>query len=256
MTDDRMDMTETDRLAQRFVDQELSAEERLHLLARLGRDEALRAQLLSLERLAFDVARLPRPVVPAGFVEGVMRRMETGAGLEARGLPRRSGFAAKAGSTAQSRTGVGWLWAPRLLRWNFASAVGVAALVVFVLAGAVLTGLSWRQAPTGATTVASAPTLASDSPTMLVRLIVMQPDAKAVAVAGDFNGWNPTRTPLERLSGDAWAVTTPLRPGRYEYMFVVDGTRWVADPFATERHDDGFGSQNAVLDVRPTVTPL
>jgi hypothetical protein len=34
-------------------------------------------------------------------------------------------------------------------------------------------------------------------------------------------------------------------------MFVVNGEQWIADPFAVERSDDGFGSQNAVLDVRP-----
>jgi hypothetical protein len=33
--------------------------------------------------------------------------------------------------------------------------------------------------------------------------------------------------------------------------FVVDGDRWIGDPFAVEQSNDGFGSQNAVLDVRP-----
>jgi hypothetical protein len=251
MTDDRTDLTETDRLAQRFVDQELSAQERLHLLARLGRDEGLRAQLLSLERLAFDVSRLPRPPVPAGFVEDVLRRAEGGSRLEARsaGAERRGPR-----PVARTRRPTAWLWTPRLLTWNAATAVGIAAAVVLVVAAAVVADRSRRTGDVPS--LASAPALAPSSPTMLVRLIIMQPDAKAVAVAGDFNGWNPTQTPLERLSGDAWAVTIPLRPGRYEYMFVVDGNRWVADPFATERRDDGFGSQNAVLDVRPTVTPL
>ena len=36
-------------------------------------------------------------------------------------------------------------------------------------------------------------------------------------------------------------------------MFVVDGQQWIADPFAAEQSDDGFGSRNAVLDVRPPV---
>jgi 1,4-alpha-glucan branching enzyme len=72
-----------------------------------------------------------------------------------------------------------------------------------------------------------------------------------VSVAGDFNGWNPSQTPLEPSAGGAWTVTLPLEPGRYEYMFVVDGQNWIADPFAAERTADGFGSENAVLDVRP-----
>jgi hypothetical protein len=32
-------------------------------------------------------------------------------------------------------------------------------------------------------------------------------------------------------------------------MFVIDGKQWVADPLAEEGTGDGFGSQNAVLDV-------
>jgi hypothetical protein len=34
-------------------------------------------------------------------------------------------------------------------------------------------------------------------------------------------------------------------------MFVVDGRQWIADPFAAEQSDDGFGSRNAVLEVTP-----
>jgi 1,4-alpha-glucan branching enzyme len=88
---------------------------------------------------------------------------------------------------------------------------------------------------------------------VLVRLVVLQPSARTVQVAGDFNGWNPAHTSLEQISDGAWAVTIPLKPGRYEYMFVVDGKQWVVDPFAAEQNEDGFGSRNAVLDVRPPV---
>jgi hypothetical protein len=41
----------------------------------------------------------------------------------------------------------------------------------------------------------------------------------------------------------------PVKPGRYHYMYVVDGREWVADPLATETSLDGFGGQNSVLDV-------
>jgi 1,4-alpha-glucan branching enzyme len=79
----------------------------------------------------------------------------------------------------------------------------------------------------------------------------VQPGARSVHAAGDFNGWNPARTPLEPVANGGWMVTIPLEPGRYEYMFVVDG-QWMSDPFATESTDDGFGSRNAVLDIRPS----
>ena len=88
------------------------------------------------------------------------------------------------------------------------------------------------------------------STTVLVRLVVLQPGARTVQVAGDFNGWNPLRTPLEPLSNGAWSVTLPLEPGRYEYQLEVNDAEWIADPFAAEQSDDGFGSRNAVLEVR------
>ena len=37
-------------------------------------------------------------------------------------------------------------------------------------------------------------------------------------------------------------------------MFVLDGQQWIGDPFAAEQNDDGFGSRNAVLEVRPLET--
>ena len=42
-----------------------------------------------------------------------------------------------------------------------------------------------------------------------------------------------------------------FEPGPLRFQFVVDGEQWIGDPFATEQNDDGFGSRNAVLDVRP-----
>ncbi|OQW63105.1 MAG: hypothetical protein BVN29_17815 [Nitrospira sp. ST-bin5] len=84
---------------------------------------------------------------------------------------------------------------------------------------------------------------------VFVRLVLLQPGAQSVSVAGDFNGWNPEQTKLERSEGGMWTATIPLKPGRYQYMFVIDGKQWIADPLADEASGDGFGSENAVLDV-------
>jgi hypothetical protein len=84
-----------------------------------------------------------------------------------------------------------------------------------------------------------------------------------VVVSGSFHGTQrsastvrqkdavegPGRTSMERSDGGVWTATIPLKPGRYQYMFVIDGKRWIADPLATEDAGDGFGSRNAVLDV-------
>ena len=98
----------------------------------------------------------------------------------------------------------------------------------------------------------SAPTVAAANPDeveLLVRLVLMEPGAQSVALVGDFNGWDPTRTPLARRDGGVWTATLTLPPGRYHYMFLIDGQRWVSDPLAEETSLDGFGSRNSVLDV-------
>ena len=77
-------------------------------------------------------------------------------------------------------------------------------------------------------------------------------DSKAhtVAIAGDFNGWNPQANLLEDPEGDGlWTGTLKLEPGRYEYMFVLDGEKWFPDPNALRYVKDGFGNRNAILEI-------
>jgi hypothetical protein len=178
--------------------------------------------VLVLEQVLLEASRLPRPVVPDDFVSGVLARTM---------LPEPAW-----------RRLLEALRAPRTLRWNLAGAMAAACLVVLVVGGGVVGLLS------GGSTVAGNGAQATP---VLVRLVVVQPGAMTVAAAGDFNGWDPAQTPLEPTANGAWSVTLPLEPGRYEYMFVVDGEDWIVDPFAVEQSDDGFGAQNAVLEVRP-----
>jgi hypothetical protein len=48
-------------------------------------------------------------------------------------------------------------------------------------------------------------------------------------------------------------VSIALTPGRHEYAFVVDGERWVADPFALTTRDE-FGQESSVVRVGGDVT--
>jgi hypothetical protein len=74
--------------------------------------------------------------------------------------------------------------------------------------------------------------------------------AHTVAIAGDFNGWNPQENLLEDPEGDGiWTGTLKLEPGRYEYMFVLDGEKWFPDPNALRYVKDGFGNRNAILEI-------
>ena len=84
----------------------------------------------------------------------------------------------------------------------------------------------------------------------LVRLMFDAPDARRVAVAGDFNRWDADATPLTRDEGSReWSVTLALRDGEHRYAFVVDGTRWVPDPHAERSAQGEAGRIYSLLNV-------
>jgi 1,4-alpha-glucan branching enzyme len=80
-----------------------------------------------------------------------------------------------------------------------------------------------------------------------VLFVVQAPAASTVAVAGTFNRWD---SEAHRLAGPGpdgtWTLALPLPPGRYEYLFVIDGTSWLPDPSAPVV-DDGLGGRNSVI---------
>jgi hypothetical protein len=85
----------------------------------------------------------------------------------------------------------------------------------------------------------------------LVRLMFDAPDARRVAVAGDFNRWGAPPTPLVRdAETRRWSVTLALRDGEHRYAFVVDGTRWVPDPRAERLVQGTDGRVYSLLSLR------
>src|SRR5262245_24118130 len=78
------------------------------------------------------------------------------------------------------------------------------------------------------------------------RLMRIDPDAHEVFVAGSFNNWNPSTTPLTNIGRGRWVKELSLAPGRYEYQFVVDG-RWMPDRQAEELTFNELGELNSVL---------
>jgi hypothetical protein len=69
--------------------------------------------------------------------------------------------------------------------------------------------------------------------------------AGAVFVAGQFNGWNTSATPMSKGADGTWTATVPLSPGSYQYKLFVDGA-WMLDPGNPEQADDGTGNKNSV----------
>ncbi len=82
-------------------------------------------------------------------------------------------------------------------------------------------------------------------------LLFVQPvnGADNLAIAGDFNNWSSTATPMrrdERLG--VWQAVVPVPPGRYRYRLVVDG-QWIQDPYNRYVETNPFGELNNVVEV-------
>lgn len=94
---------------------------------------------------------------------------------------------------------------------------------------------------------AEQPTTAAPEETADVELLnVRLPGATEVEVVGSWNNWQPVH--MTRAEGTFFTVLH-LPRGRYEYMFRVDGERWVQDPGAPLSRDDGFGRRNSILEI-------
>lgn len=125
----------------------------------------------------------------------------------------------------------------RVLRWNMATAMAAALIVVASIAMAPMLFRGAERRAAGPVGQEAA-----------VRLTFYAPQARSVSVAGDFNKW---MTDADRMDGSngMWSIELKLKPGVYAYSFVVDGKAWVADPGAETFQEDGFGARNAVMRV-------
>ena len=86
------------------------------------------------------------------------------------------------------------------------------------------------------------------------------PSARQVTLAGNFNNWGGTQgggrydPDIDRM-GDpnndgVWTIVKDLRPGRYQYKFVIDhGVRWELDPNNTNFSEEG-GFTNSLIIVK------
>ena len=133
---------------------------------------------------------------------------------------------------------------PRVLRFNVVMALPLGVAATLLVALLVRGGEPGAPAATGPAQAAEA----APPRAVLVSFRLPAPGAERVAVAGDFNDWDVHRAPLRDDDGDGiWTGTVAVEPGRYAYMFVVDGETWVVDPAAAATQPDGFGGHNAVL---------
>ena len=123
--------------------------------------------------------------------------------------------------------------------------VAAAAAVVLFAAGALAARVTGARSPAVTPGVATGMTrLAARGTT---RFVLVAPNARHVALVGDFNLWNPASAPMQRIAGtDEWEIDLPLPAGRHAYAFVVDGDV-TADPSAPRTGGDDFGRPNSVV---------
>jgi hypothetical protein len=121
--------------------------------------------------------------------------------------------------------------------WSLTLAAGFAALTLFAAVG-------------GGVARGRGPDLREHEG--IAQFVGRFPDAQSVNVVGTFNDWRRGSIPLEDQDHDGvWRAAVVLPAGTYEYMFVVDGERWVPDHLAERLVADDFGRENSIVIVRP-----
>jgi hypothetical protein len=132
---------------------------------------------------------------------------------------------------------VRWLWSPRALTLRPAYALAGALAVAAVISTSL-----WQPATHHPANPAR----------IMVQFRLGDAQAHEVALAGDFNGWQPSHR-LHEVQPGVWAVDVALPPGVYNYVFVVDGNAWRLDPLAPQVTDGFGGSSSRVSVLAPQV---
>jgi len=154
-------------------------------------------------------------------------------------------------------------------RWNFLNSRWQAAArrldapfpeVIFSDSGKIVYSLqvkndkNWSRPDT---TVAWAYPFREDTAVFRLKTSDLPPSlsgVKSVAVAGEFNHWDKRRHQMHPTSaGRIWSLRIPLRPGEYEYKFLINDTLWLPDPANPRKIADGWGGFNSILSIsKPT----
>ncbi len=75
-----------------------------------------------------------------------------------------------------------------------------------------------------------------------------------VSVVGDFNGWDPTATPLLQ-QGACLSTTVDLDADRtYAFRYRTGTGEWFNEEGADRTETNEFGSENSILDLRQPLT--
>jgi len=76
-------------------------------------------------------------------------------------------------------------------------------------------------------------------------------NAKKVIVTGSFNKWNEDVFKMNKVE-DGWELTLQIKPGIYQYRFIVDG-KWMEDPNNNYKTENEYGEYNSVINIKVPV---
>ena len=74
------------------------------------------------------------------------------------------------------------------------------------------------------------------------------PKAKQVCLVGDFNYWDPMQGLMKKGLDGIWKTTLILKPGSYEYLFLVDGI-WCQNANNMRNEADCFWIENCIVNI-------
>jgi hypothetical protein len=149
-----------------------------------------------------------------------------------------------------------WIVRPWTLRVSPIMALATAAALVGVVAiGAMqLSGPQQVQVATTDTGIGNLTQVSNvgEEPLVVQQFTYYQKGLESISLVGQFNDWEEDSTKLVEVSPGVWTVSVALRPGVYEYQFILNGTQRVTDPTMPQTSSD-FGSPNSVVTVSPKV---
>lgn len=69
-----------------------------------------------------------------------------------------------------------------------------------------------------------------------------------VTIAGDFNNWDVSQSPMTRLKNGDFVITIDVYSNReYRFRYLIDGQRWENDWYADKFAPNNYGSKDSIL---------
>ena len=227
-----MNKKQLKKLLINVLDEEASPKEKLLLEQKCHKLPWLAAEKESFENLITLLRDSETIKSPMGLTEKVMAYIEKKPARNERKIPR-------------------WIRSPLDVHLNWGWKWAMVFTLVFLIWG----GMWWQnlhmQKLSTQIIQLKQNMLNIKSQPVQTRFFFFHPTAQSIHLVGSFNNWQTEeKSQMFNMSGDGiWSISLPLKPGQYEYMFLVDEREWATDPAAADFHSDGFGNTNSVVKV-------